>query len=166
MPRKLNHAVAVAWLLGISFILLGIPAFAEPPAVEEVLGVLGMDKVQIAELAQDQPVAYALSEGRADELAVGVVWYLPVPLAKMVEQLRLEDTGLLDVDVTAHGFLTEHGGASSLAPVALSKEEAQALLDAEPGDAFNLSAHEIDSFKTLKKTLKRTPYRPIGDEVG
>jgi hypothetical protein len=40
MPRKLNHAAA-AWLLGICFILLEIPAFAESPGVEEVLG---MDK--------------------------------------------------------------------------------------------------------------------------
>jgi len=52
-----------------------------------------------------------------------------------------------------------------LAPVVLSEEVAQDLLNAEPGDEFNLSAHEIDSFKTLKKTLKRTPYRPIRDEV-
>ena len=125
MPRKLNHVVAVAWLLGISFILLGIPAFAESPGVEEVLGVLGMDKSQIAELAEGQPIAYALSEGRDDELAVGVVWYLQVPLDKVVGQLRLDNPDLLDVDVTVHGLLTEHGGADSLAPVALSKEEAQ-----------------------------------------
>lgn len=71
MPRKLNHAAAVAWLLGICFILLGIPAFAESPGVEEVLGTLGMDKDQIAELTEGQPIAYALSEGRDDELAVG-----------------------------------------------------------------------------------------------
>ena len=44
MPRKLNHAVSVAGLLSINFILLGNPAFAEPPEVEEVLRVLGMDK--------------------------------------------------------------------------------------------------------------------------
>ncbi len=49
-------------------------------------------------------------------------------------------------------MLTEHGGAASLAPVVLSREEAEALLDAEPGDEFNLSASEIDSFKTLKQT--------------
>jgi hypothetical protein len=165
MPRKLNHAAA-AWLLGICFILLGIPAFAELPAVEEVLGVLGMDKGQIAELAQGQPITYALSEGRDDELAVGVTWYLPVPLSKVAGHLRQVYPESLDIDVTANGMLTEHGGADSLAPVVPSKEEAQALLDAEPGDEFNLSVHEIDSFKTLKKTLKRTPYRPIEDEVG
>ena len=163
MPRKLNHAAAVAWLLGICVILLGIPAFAEPPAVEEVLG---MDKGQIAELAQGQPITYALSEGRDDELAVGVAWYLPVPLSKVAGHLRQVYPESLDIDVTAHGMLTEHGGADCLAPVVLSKEEAQALLDAEPGNEFNLSTHEIDSFKALKKTLKRTPYRPIEDEVG
>jgi hypothetical protein len=80
MPRILNHATAVAWLLSLCFILLGIPAFAEPPGLEEVLGVLEMDKGQIAELAQGQPIAYALSEHSADELAEGVVWYIQVPL--------------------------------------------------------------------------------------
>jgi hypothetical protein len=117
MPRKRNHATAIAWLLGLCFILPGIPAFAEPPAVEEVLGALKMDKGQIAELAQGQPIAYALSEHSADELAEGVVWYIQVPLDKVVSQLRLDNPDLLDDDVTAIGLLTEHGGASSLAPV-------------------------------------------------
>ena len=116
MPRKLNPATSVAWLLGLCFILLGIPTFAEPPGVEEVLGVLGIDKGQISELAQGQPIAYALSEQSADELAEGVVWYIQVPLDKIVSQLRLENPDLLD-DVTALGLLTEHGGASSLTPV-------------------------------------------------
>ena len=57
MPRKLNHATAITWLLGLCFILLGIPAFAEPPEVEELLGALEMDKGQIAEQAQGQPIA-------------------------------------------------------------------------------------------------------------
>jgi hypothetical protein len=166
MLHKLNHAPVVAWLLGICFILAGIPAYAKPPVVEEVLDVLGMDKGQIAELAQGQPIAYALSEGRDDELAAGITWYLPVPLSKVAGQMRLEYPEALDVDVTVHGMLTEYGGAASLGPAVPSKEEAQALLDAEPGDEFNLSTHEIDTFKTLKKRLKRTPHKAVESEVG
>lgn len=154
MPRKLNHVVT-AWLLGISFMLPEFPVLAEPPAVEEVLGVLGMDKGQIAELAQGQPITYALSENSDDELAAGIALYFPAPLTKVTNYLRQENPDPLDVDVTAYGLLTEHGGAASFAPVVLSSEETEALLDAEPGEEFNLSTSEINSFKTLKKTLPK-----------
>jgi hypothetical protein len=166
MPRKINQIAAVAWLLAICFSLSGIPAFAESPPVEEVLGVLGLDKGQIDTLAKGNPVAYPLNEDSADELAVGIVWYLPVAAAKVAGQLRLEDPDLLDVGVTAHGLLTEHSGADSLASVALSEEDAQALLNAGPGEEFNLSAHEIDKLKSVKQELKRTPYRAIEDAAG
>lgn len=151
MPRKLNHAVAVAWLLVASFTLRGMPAFAESPTAEEVLSVLGMDRGEIAELARGSPVTYALSESSDDELAMGITWYLPVPLTKVVKQLRQNNPDPLDVDVTAFGALNELDGAASLASVVLSREEAEALLDVEPGDEFNLSASEIDSFKTLRR---------------
>jgi hypothetical protein len=163
---KHNYPATVTWLLGFIFFLMVIPAFAEPPTVDEVLAVSGMDKGQIAELAQGQPVSFALGEIGADDLAVGVAWYLPIPLAKVAGHLRLNHSDSLDIDVTAYGLLTEHDGADSLTAVVLSEEVAQALLDAEPGSEFNLSAHEIDSFNTLKNTLKRTPYRPIVAEVG
>jgi hypothetical protein len=81
-------------------------------------------------------------------------------------QLRPQDPDLLDVGVTAHGLLTEHSGADSLASVALSEEDAQALLNARPGDEFNLSANEIDKLKMFKQTLKRTPYRAIEGAAG
>ena len=60
---------------------------------------------------------------------MGVAWYLQIPLDKVVGQLRLDNAELLDVDVTAHGLLTEHAGEDSLASVILSKEDAQTLLD-------------------------------------
>lgn len=150
------------WLLNICFILPGIPVFAEPPVVEEVLGVLGMDKAQITELAQGQPVAYALSEESSDELGAGVVWYTQTPLTKVAGHLRLTYPDSLDVNVTAHGLLTEHGGVDSLASVVLSKKEAQALLDAEPGEEFNLSTDEIISLQSVI----RTPPKAIEDAVG
>jgi hypothetical protein len=151
MPRELNHAVIAAWLLGISISQPVTPAFAEPPAVEAVLGVLGMDKGQIAALPQGHPIVYALSEGSDDEIAAGIAWLLPVSLAKAVEHLQLENPDPLDVDITAYGLLTEHGGAASFASAVLSGEEAEALSDVESGDEFNLSASEIDSFKPLKR---------------
>jgi hypothetical protein len=163
MPRNLNPALLGAALCGIVLLLLHLPAIAETPSVEAVLAVLGMDAGQIAELAQGKPVTYSLKEGSADELGVGLAWYLPVPLLKVTGQLRLENPDLLDVDVTAHGMLTEHDGTAALAPIVLSKEEAEDIMEAEAGDEFNLSAQEIDSFKTLKQTLKRTPYRAITD---
>ncbi|WP_036252545.1 hypothetical protein [Methylobacter sp. BBA5.1] len=152
MPRKLNHAV-VAWLLAASFTLQGRPAFADPPPVEKVLSELGMDRSEIAELARGRPVTYALSENSDAELAMGIAWYLPVPLEKVARQLRQNNPDPLDFDVIASGALNQIDGAASLASVVLSRKEAEALLDVEPGDEFNLSVSEIDSFKTLRRRL-------------
>ena len=41
MPRKPNHATAVAWLLGLCFILLGIPTFAEPAEASDAKHIVG-----------------------------------------------------------------------------------------------------------------------------
>jgi len=163
MLCKLNPRIG---LLIIALMLPSVPAFAEEsPKVDQVLTVLGMDKGQVAELVEGQPVSYALSEVRPDEVAVAVVWYLPVPIAQMVDYLRLEDTASLDFDVTANGMLSEHDGPASLAPIGLSKEDSISLLDAEPGDQFNLSAHEIASFKALKKTSMHSSHKSIDDAV-
>ncbi|MEF3076888.1 hypothetical protein V2P20_17825 [Methylobacter sp. Wu1] len=166
MPGIVKHAAIIAWLLGVSFVVNGTPAFAEQPAIEEILSVLGMNKAQINELAQRQPIVYDLSEGRSDEIAAGIAWYLPVPLAKVAGQLRTDDPDLLDVDVTAHGILMTHGKADALPPVVLPSEEIEALLDAEPGDQFNLSSDEIENFKTLKRTANGTPDEAIRDAIG
>jgi hypothetical protein len=164
MPGILNHAAIIAWLLGVIFVVKGTPAFAEQPVIEEILSVLGMDKVQINELAQRQPVIYALSEGRSDEIAAGIAWYLPVPLDKVAGQLRTDNPDLLDVDVIAHGILA-HGKVDALPPAVLSNEEIEALLDAEPGDQFNLSSDEIENFKTLKRTVNGAPDKAIRDTI-
>jgi hypothetical protein len=161
---KIKYAVIM--LLSSHLVLSGLPAFADLPEVTEVLAVLGMDQEQVEELAQGQPLAFALDEGNADELAMAVAWYLPVPLIKVAEHLRPDHPDPLDVDVTAHGFLAEQGGSATIAPLAITESEAGQLLEAEPGDEFNLSADELDSFRKLKKTLSHTPYRAIEDAVG
>jgi hypothetical protein len=163
MAFKLNHIVG---LLGLSFMLHGFSVFAEQPSVEEVFTLLGMDNLQVAELLQGQPVTYALSEKSEDELGVAVIQYLPLPLAKVVEHLRIEDIGSLEVNVTAHGLLTTNSKVDSLKTIYLSNEDALTLLDAEPGDDFNLSAQELDSLKSFKKSLKYNPHTSISGAVG
>ncbi|MGZ8097279.1 MAG: hypothetical protein ACXWUD_13660 [Methylosarcina sp.] len=165
MPRKLYQAPALAWLLSIGSALPGTSALADPPPADEVLRALGMNQARIGELAQGRPVAHALNERSADELAAVIAVYLPVPLARVAQHLRRDNPDLLDVDVIAHGLLSEQSGAASLAPVFLPEEETEALLNAEPGDEFNLSGEEIDSFKTLKKTLKRKSPKALENAV-
>jgi hypothetical protein len=160
LTRKRIPPIAASWLMSISLAIPGIPAIAEPPVVEEVLIVLGMEKDQLTELTQGEPILFELNEG-TDELASGIALYLPVPLTKVTGQLRLEYPNSLDVDVTAHGRLTEQDGVASLATFILSRDEARALLDAEPGNEFNLSTQEIANLRSLKPA----PGKAIEDVV-
>jgi len=163
MSRKLKQVILSWWLLYPLFILFCAPAFAESL---DIYRVLGLDKSQLTELDKSQPIAYDLKEGSSNELAVGVIWYFPVPLEKVVEKLRIQDPDMLDIDVTAHGILTEHSGMGALKAAIFSKEEALNLLEAEPGDEFNLSSHEFEKLKAFRHTLKRTPQRTIEDAAG
>ena len=159
MPRKLKQVIFSWWLLGTFSIMFDVPAYAESFEIEQVLGI---DKSQLAELVKGHPIADDLKEG-SNELAVGLIWYFSVPLERVNEKLRLQDPDLLDIDVTANGILGDHSGIGSLKSVIFSKEEAQDLLEAEPGDEFNLSTHEIEKLKAFKHGLKRTPQRALED---
>ncbi len=159
MPRK-RKQVILSWLLCILFIFFETSAFA---ALLDIESLLGIDKSQLTELDKGQPIVYDLKEGSSDELAVGLIWYFPVPLEKVVEKLRLQEPDILDIDVLAHGVLAEHPGQGAVKSVSLSKEEALGLLEAEPGEEFNLSSHEFEKLKAFKHALKRTPQRAIED---
>lgn len=116
-----------------------------------------MDEAQIVELGKGQPVAYALNESRDDELAAGIAWYLPVPVTEAVVPLREDNPDILDVGVTGHGVLTKHSKVEAFRPVRLSDEDSEALLQARPGDQFNLSGDEILRFNALKPSLNGRP---------
>ncbi len=163
MSRKLKQAILSGWLLCPLFILFYVPAFAESQALEQLLSI---DKSQLTELDKSQPIAYDLNEGSNNELAVGLIWYFSVPLQAVVDKLRTPDPDMLDIDVTAHGVLTEHSGTGVLKSAIFSNEEARVLLEAEPGDEFNLSSHEFEKLKAFKHALKRTPQRAIEDAAG
>jgi len=152
-------ALGVIGLFGL--MLLGSPACAGQPSPAEVFKLLEMTGDQIEELAQGKAVAYALEEGSADELAVGVALYVPVPPAKVAARFKQDDPDTMDVDVMAHGNIPLSGGGNPFGEFQLPKEEAQALLESAPGDEFNLSAHEIERFRSLNGV----PHKGVPGEV-
>lgn len=165
MQRQLRRTAIALLLFNISLLQLNSRVFASSPAVEDVLRILEMNGPQISELAEGRPVLYNVSENGTDELASGIAWYLPIPLSKVVAQLRIFKPDLLDVDVKAYGILTVNSKAESLPTGVLSSEDTEALLDVESGSEFNLSSQEIDSFKSLKKALNQNSSLPIRDSV-
>jgi len=138
-----------AWIVGLAWVLFGGMAWATPPTAEEVFVLLGVAGQQVGEMAKGKAIAYALQEGSADELSAGIALYLPAPLAKVSARLQGGDI-TVDADVTGYGVLSGSAGVGELGRLAVSEEDALALLEAKPGDEFNLSAQEIASFRALK----------------
>ena len=147
--KRASSGVSVTGV-GLGIFLLAQLAFAGQPAPAEVFHLLDMSGETVNDLAQGKPVGYALDEGSADEIAVGVAHYLPMPSAKVAERLRQDDPDTMDVEVSAHGGLTVSAGVHQFGGFQLPKDEAQALLEAAPGEEFNLSAPEIERLRSLK----------------
>jgi hypothetical protein len=111
MHKLLGYIVALrfvdfrlaAMFVGFGILLVKHLAFAGQLVPDEVFGMLGMTEEHIGELAKGKAVAYTLEEGSADELAIGVAQFLPVPSAKMVGYLRQDGPDTMDVEVSAHG---------------------------------------------------------------
>lgn len=150
-----------ACLFGLASMMQGHYSLANPPTAEDVFALLGVDKPQINELAQGKLIAVSLPQGSADELAAGVVLYLPAPLAKITARLQPNDI-TVDADVTAYAVLSNRSGMNEFGRLSVSAEEVEALLESKPGYALNLSAQEIEGFHALKRSAEADKhYREI-----
>ena len=141
--------------MGLGAFLLCQPAFAGEPTPAEVFNLLDMTGEMVTDLAQGKPVSNDLDEGRTDELSVGVARYFPLPAALVAERLKEDNPDTMDIEVSAHGELSPAQGANQFARFHLPKDEAQALLEVEPGDEFNLSPPDIERFKSLKGVVHK-----------
>ncbi len=126
------------------------------PAAGEVLALLGISPKQLANLERGEIISQPNQESGEKELAMDSVLYLPVPLAKVFDYLRRAEVEAIDSDMMAHGEIPPDAGVEAFRGFALSAnqaDEVEGLLNAEPGDRFNLSREEIDSFKPLREKL-------------
>ncbi|MBS1211928.1 MAG: hypothetical protein H6R26_544 [Proteobacteria bacterium] len=154
----------MTWVVGLGVFLPGKLALSGEAAPAQILIALGMTESQLDDLLQEKPVAYSLKEGSADELSVGVARFLAIPVARAVEYLRRDDPGILDIDVTAHGGLSDLAGDDPFARFEMPGDELKALLGPSPSDEFNLSAQEIKVFEAAKALSPKAALDEAGQQ--
>ena len=146
----------VLWRL-LLLALLGSAAPSQAvPAAYEVLAVLGMPADSVGSLERGEIVSQPDQESGEKELAMDAALYLPTPSAAVFAYLQRAEIEAIDADITAHGEIQPGAGAEAFARFAFSAkqgDEVDGLLNAEPGERFNLSMEEIDSFKALAEKL-------------
>jgi hypothetical protein len=126
------------------------------PAAGEVLTVLGIPPEKLANLERGEIISQPDQESGEKELAMDVALYLPTPPAKVFDYLQHAEVEAIDSDIIAHGEIQPNAGVDAFKRFAFPArqgDEVEGLLNAEPGDRFNLSASEIDSFRQLKEKL-------------
>ena len=143
------------WGALVLWLAVALPVGAMPAAAE-VLALLGMSPGQLAKLERGEIISQPNQEASDKELAMDTALYLPVPLAKVFGYLQRAEVEGIDADILAHGEIAPNAGLAAFRGFAFSAnqpDEVEGLLYAEPGERFNLSAEEIDSFKPLREKL-------------
>ena len=142
-------------LLLLPMLWLAVASQASP-VVGEVLAVLGIPPEKLANLDRGEVISQPDQESGEKELAMDAALYLPVPLPSVFAYLQRAEVEASDSDIIAHGEIQPGARADAFGRFALSAQhgdEVEGLLNAEPGDRFNLSAGEIDSFRPLREKL-------------
>lgn len=139
----------------------------QTPTPLQALQNFGIGEAQIAQLERGEIVSYEVSETSQKELAIGVAMILPVDLPKIVDYIKTGHLSSTEGDIIVSGTLPATADVNSFKKFGFSgkqMDEAEAFLEAEPGDEFNLSKQEFDQLKNLKdsqehmdkKTLLKT----------
>jgi len=83
------------------------------------------------------------------DLAAGVAFFVKAAPAQLVKELKEGVPLQVDPNTIASGTLTGEGSAEAFAKLALKPDTVKKFQKAEAGDALNLSAEELATFKAL-----------------
>lgn len=118
------------------------------PNSQQFLENFGISSEQISQLDRGEIVTYEVSETSQKELAIGVVMYMPVQLAQVLEYLKRGNLIIQDSNITASGLIPDNADINTFRKFAFGEkqlDEATAFLKAEAGNKFNLSKQEIEA---------------------
>lgn len=137
-------------------LLAGQPSLAAPLTGEELAALVGVPAEQRAKLESGKIISYSLDEKSDKELAMGVATIIALPVADVIARLSKLDLAAVDPDIIARGNLSPNAGPEAFKAFAFKSkdgDEAEALLEAEAGDRFNLSTQEIADLKAASAKL-------------
>ena len=123
-----------------------------------MLSYMKIDPAERAGILSGKIVSREVGEGSKNELAIGIVMFVPAPLEKIVGAVKTETLLGKDPEIRAFGELQ----GDRIRIIDLQEagfgpkdgDEVDDLLDAAPGNRFNLAKAEIESFNALKKQVR------------
>lgn len=154
MPRAARVFVVLAVLAAATAgsVLGALPARAQDDAFD----VRRLSPEQRRRVLRGDVISYAVAEGSERDLTVGLAMFVPVPPAVMSPSLRGGELIERDPGISAYASIAEAAGPASFAAIrfgASEVAEARALLDAEPGFRFNLSARELEALHAARNEV-------------
>ncbi|MGZ8096648.1 MAG: hypothetical protein ACXWUD_10450 [Methylosarcina sp.] len=163
MANQYKTAIRVVQqrLILVLGLLAVIPAYsANLPESQELMQLLGVDRTALADLEQGKIVYFDVAEGKENELAAGVVMYLPASPSEIIRFLNKKGQAGVDKDIIAQGTVPAQATQEAFKGFGfkLGSEEEKALLEAKPGSQFNLSFQE---FQSLRNSGSAQAYRKI-----
>ncbi|MGZ8199836.1 MAG: hypothetical protein ACXWUC_03555, partial [Methylosarcina sp.] len=100
ISRGRQRLILVLGLLAV------IPAYsAKLPDSQELMQLLGVDRMALADLEQGKIVSFDVAEGKENELAAGVVMYLPASPSEIIRFLNKKGQAAVNKDIIAQGTI-------------------------------------------------------------
>lgn len=149
--------IRFSWFFLVQMLLLSATEVAASmPTAENIIAMLELKRDQIADLDRGKIVAFKMSKTTQKELAIGMSMYLPSSSAKLAAFFKRGDFAMIDPDVYALGEILPQSGIDAFKGFVFTlkqRNEVRNLLTAVPGDQFNLSVEEVNSFAPLREKL-------------
>lgn len=142
----------------LTLVLLGGPAVsvissARVEAAEATWDIRQLSADDRRRLLAGEAVPFNVAERTDRDLAGGVMAYVAAPFARVAEYLAESELAVREPGIVGWGALPERAGPDALAKLRLGAAEADELLDARPGSAWNLSAAEMDGMRAVRSAV-------------
>lgn len=135
--------------------LAGAPALstaAEPPSASELLSVLGFSPAEIARIEGGEYLTKKTPPTSERELTASFAFFVKVPPAALVADLRTHPLDSVDPNTLAFGAIAGPPTPAPFQTLTLqpdAEKQAREYVSASPGGSLNLSSAEIASFTAL-----------------